>query len=436
MVKSMLTCLAALLTAAAGSAAPLTVADAVRLAADEAPAVVGARADTELALARASGARSRLGPALTADVGYFGTNDPSGVFRLQLLQERFSASEFFASNPNDPPFTRDWSAAAAVEWTADVSGERRAELDAATGSAAAAGRRTRRTRDTVAFQVVAAFGSARAAEDALALLARREEDAREDVRIATSMREQGLATAADPARAAAALAELHAEIAARAAALSQARATLATLVGPDAAARPLAPLPGFERPPDGVAAARDDVAAADLAAASARDRRRAASASRLPELVVSGRYDLHAERPGGRWGDSASIAGGIRVPLFASGAVRSRIREAQAAAASAEAAAEATRRAAASEAASARAALEASEARLAAFEEAGSAARQAREIQEARYREGVSRLADLIDARAAELGAGIGAATARADRAVAAARLRLALGLPPEGSEP
>jgi outer membrane protein TolC len=44
-------------------------------------------------------------------------------------------------------------------------------------------------------------------------------------------------------------------------------------------------------------------------------------------------------------------------------------------------------------------------------------------------------LADLLEARAAELRARMGAAAAAADRVVAEANLRLALGLPPEGDE-
>ncbi|HLN80884.1 MAG TPA: TolC family protein, partial [Thermoanaerobaculia bacterium] len=69
----------------------------------------------------------------------------------------------------------------------------------------------------------------------------------------------------------------------------------------------------------------------------------------------------------------------------------------------------------------------------AAFGEAEKAARTAREIQEARYGEGASRLADLIEARGAELRARLGASAADSERIVAEAYLRLALGLPPEG---
>ena len=113
-------------------AAPLTLEEAAALAGAEAPSVVRARAETDRALAQLAAARSRLGPALTADVGFFGTDDPAGAFRLALQQERFSAADFFASDPNDAAFTRDWNGAIAMDWTIDLFGSRRGEAMPAT----------------------------------------------------------------------------------------------------------------------------------------------------------------------------------------------------------------------------------------------------------------------------------------------------------------
>jgi outer membrane protein TolC len=415
-------------------AAPLTLEEAATLAASQSPAVVRSQAESDRARAQWSIARSRLGPTLTADVGFFGTDDPAGVFRLALQQERFSAVEFFASDPNDAPFTHDWNSAVSAEWTADLFGSRRGEARAAKEAAASSDHGTRRMRDAAAFGAISAFAAARAAEEAIELLTEREADAREDVEIATSLRDQGMVTPADPARSNAALAEVRAELAAYRASLVDARARLATLIGSPAAARPLAPLPPPRSIPEEAApATRDDVAAADLAARAAYERHRAASASRWPTLLVSGRYELHAEQPGARWGNSASVFGGLRIPIFASGGIDSQIVEARAGMISADASASEVRRAAEKEVLSGRAALAAAEARRAAFQEAEAAARTAREIQQARYREGASRLADLIEAREAELRARLGASAANSERAIAEAYLRLALGVPPGG---
>jgi outer membrane protein TolC len=425
----------ALSAAAAPNGPPLTAAEAVRLAAGDAPAVVRARADSDAALARGRTARSRLGPTLFVDAGFLTTNDPVGVFSLALKQERFSLAEFAASDPNNPPFTQDWSASVAAAWAVDVFGAARGEARAAKSTAEASAKAAGRARDGVAFRALSAFVAARRAEEAIALLEARSSEAEQDVSLARALNEQGLTTEADPARAEAALADLRAQRAAEEFARASARAALAALIGASAASRPLGELPHPQPVPAAAAAPRDDIAAADLAAQAARESAKAASASRFPALVVSGRYDLNAPRPGGRWGDSATVFGGIRIPVFASGAIDARIAEAQASARGAEAAARETRQEAERESATARAALVAAAARLTAFTEAERAAVRAREIQQARYEEGIARLSDLLESRGAELSARLGVAAARSELAVAEARLRLALGLPPEGEE-
>ncbi len=421
--------------APAPAAPPLTAAEAVRLAAGEAPAVVRARADAEAALAREKAAHARLGPTLFVDAGFLTTNDPVGAFALALKQERFSLLEFAGSDPNHPPFTQDWSASVAAAWAIDVFGSTRGETRAAGEAAEAAAKGASRARDSVAFQALSSFAAGRRAEEAIALLEARRLDAEKDVSLAGALYEQGLTTAADPARAEAALADIRAQLAAEEFARASARAALGALIGTAAASRPLGALPAVHAVPDSVSVPRDDVAAAELAAQAAHEAAKAASASRYPALVVSARYDLNAPRPGGRWGDSATFFGGVRIPLFASGAINARIAEAGATARGAEAAARETRQEAERQSASARAALSASASRLSAFTEAERAAARAREIQQARYEEGVARLSDLLETRGAELSARLGAAAARSELAVAEARLRLALGLPPEGEE-
>jgi outer membrane protein TolC len=425
--------LAAALPAADGP--PLTVSEAVALAAGGAPSLARSRAGAEAARARQKAARSRLWPWLSVEAGFLGTNDPVDAFALSLKQQRFSLVEFAAGDPNHPPFTKDWSAGVAAAWSIDLFGSARSEASGAESAAEAADREAARTRDAAAFEAIEAFAAARRAEESISLLALRVSDAEKDVSIARSLHEQGLTTAADPARAEAALAEVRAQTAAEEAARASARARLAVLIGTEAASRPLAELPPPRPVPETGPPVRDDVAAADLARQAAEEGAKAASAARFPSLTVQGRYDLHAPEPGGRWGDSGSVFAGVRVPLFASGGIDARVAEARARARAAEADAQATRRDAEKDTATARAALVAAAARLEAFTESEAAARRAREIQQARYEEGVARLSDLLEARTAELHARLGATSARSERTVSEARLRLALGLPPEGEE-
>ena len=414
---------------------PLTLEEAAALAAGGAPAVAQAEAQTQQARSAAAAARSRLGPTLAVDFKALTTDNPVDVFALTLQQERFSLSEFAASDPNHPGYLKDWSAGVTAEWDVDVFGSTRRAADSALAAAQAADRSSRWTRRTSALDAVASFASASRAESSLRLLGEREADAEKDASIAESLFTQGFTTAADPARARAAVAEVRAQIAEQRAVLEQARAGLSAVIGADAASRPLAPLPEPVAVPGSGAVTRDDVESADLSAQAARDRDKAASLSRWPSLLIQGTYQLHAPTPGGRWGDSATAFAGFRLPVFASGGIDARIAEARAAAIAAEALARGARAEGDRQIAASRAALAASEARETAFLEAQSAAGQAREIQQARYEEGIARFADLLEARAAELRAGLGVLGARTERVVAAASLRLALGLTPVGEE-
>jgi outer membrane protein TolC len=417
------------------SASPLTLREAASLAAASAPAVELSRAESDVARARASTARARLGPSLFADAGFLSSNNPVTAFSLALEQKRFSAQEFFLSDPNSPPFTKDWSGGLTASWSIDLFGSARAGARAADVSARASELGSGRVRDATVFRAIAAFSGARRAEEAVAALRERVADAEKDVSIAQALADEGMTTGADPAQARAALAEARAELAGQQAALEGSRADLATLIGPDAAARPLAPLPPPAGPASGESSERADVAAAKAAAAAAEEAGHAAAASRWPSLLVEGRYEAHAPTPGGRYGNSGTVYAGVRVPIFASGAVDARVAEARAQARAAEAAAHEAGRAAQSEVSKARADSSAAAARRLAFAEAEAAAHQAREIQQARYAEGAARLTDLLEARAAELRARIGASAAAADAVVAEANLRLALGLPPEGDQ-
>ncbi|MGE5412946.1 MAG: TolC family protein, partial [Syntrophomonadaceae bacterium] len=343
---------AAIAAVAAGQAPappPLTLKEAVALAAAGAPAVERARAETEVARARATSARAQLGPSLFADAGFLSSNNPVTAFSLALEQKRFSAQEFFLSDPNSPPFTKDWSGGLTASWSVDLFGSARAGARAAGEAARASELGSGRVRDATVFRTIAAFSGARRAEEAVAALRERVADAEKDVAIAQALADEGLTTGADPAQARAALAEARAELAAQEAALEGARAELATLIGPEAAARPLSPLPPSASPGGGESAERADVAAAKAAASAAQESGNAAAASRWPSLVVEGRYEAHAPTPGGRYGNSGTVFAGVRVPIFASGAVNARIAEARAQARAAEAAAQEASRAAQSE---------------------------------------------------------------------------------------
>jgi outer membrane protein TolC len=426
----------ALVLWASASLEPLTLSEAARLAADGAPSVHRAADAAEAALARRDAARAHLFPSLVADAGVLSSTDPVDAFSLALKQERFSSASFFASDPNHPASTTDWSGSLTVSWTVDLFGSARGRARAAESAASSAGYAARRAREAAALAAIEAFARGRIAEDSLAILSEREVDARQDVSLASSLFDQGMTTAADPARARATLAEVRAQESGARAALTEARAALAVLIGPDDASRPLANLPDPE--PVEIKAQedkRDDVLAAELSASAAEQAAAAVRAARYPEVFLRGRYETHAPRPGDRWGDSSSVLGGLRVALFASGAVRAGIAEASASAREAQDAAEQARRTATSEIVAARAAVEAADAKEESYLSARDAAHEAASVQQARYEEGLGRLSDLLESRGAELAARLAASVARAQRSVARSRLRFAQGFALCGEE-
>jgi outer membrane protein TolC len=235
-------------------------------------------------------------------------------------------------------------------------------------------------------------------------------------------------TPADPARARAAVAEAQAEHAGLLAERERARASLARLVGEEALERPLGEIPEPPGSPSGPDRERGDVAGARSLADAGREAERATRAARWPSAFLQGKYELHAPRPTGQYGDSGSVVLGVKVPLFTSGALAASVAEAGAEARGAEAAAREIAAAAEEEVRAARASHGAARERRRALEEGVVAAGVAREIQRARYEEGVGRLADLLDARLTELRARLGASAARADEALAGWSLRLAAG--------
>jgi outer membrane protein len=418
--------------ALSGPAAPLTASEAAALAARESPAVHAAAARASRADAALRGARSLLGPTLSLDAGFVSTDDPVDVFALTLKQQRFSAQNFFAGDPNEPAFLRDWSAGVSAGWSADVSGAARASVRAAGATRDAASLDATRARDEAALEAIAAFLSARRGQEMREVLSAREADAARDVELARSLFEGGAVTAADPARARAALAEAAAQRIAAESLERSGRAALSRWIGDANAARPLAAIPPVPETASEPAApaVRADVAGAELAGAAARDSEAAARRQGWPALTLRARYERHAPQPGGRWGDSATISAGLRVPIFASGAVSARIAEAAATSLETAAAARDRRGRAGEEAERARGELAAARGRVLAFAEQESAAREAREVQQARYGEGAARLTDLLEARAAETSARLGALASRAELALAWSNLRFALGLP------
>ena len=259
------------------------------------------------------------GPLLFADAGFLSSNNPVTAFSLLLEQERFSAEKFFASDPNDPPYTKDWSGSVPPHGPRTFSAPR--GPGAGGGAVGRGGRAHSGPRPGYGglpgdHRLLGGAPCRGCGGDPAGTGSGRERRISE---IAGMLAEEGVTTAADPARARAAVAEVRAELAGQQAELDGSRAALGAVIGSEAAARPLAPLPRALPLPAGRYSERADVAAAKLTADAAQETERAAAASRWPTLVVTGRYEVHAPHPRastetpGRFSAASAFRSSLRV---------------------------------------------------------------------------------------------------------------------------
>jgi outer membrane protein len=187
------------------------------------------------------------------------------------------------------------------------------------------------------------------------------------------------------------------------------------------------PLPDDDRPgPDG----RSDLRASEASVDAARGRARQASAGRLPTLEGFAQWSTHA--PGLADDRGAHWTAGLRlsVPVFTGFALEASADAARAGARAAEARHDERVRAARLEVERARRGVEAARRALDAAASGGGAAREAARLLRRRYEEGMTTLADLLQAEAGAARLEAAWVDARADLGVAAAALAFALGSP------
>jgi outer membrane protein len=176
---------------------------------------------------------------------------------------------------------------------------------------------------------------------------------------------------------------------------------------------------------------RADLAAARRRAEAAALEPRALRARRLPRVGVAARYDLVDDLPFGTEGDHHAVLAMASFDLFAGG----RHRAAEAAArAEAEAAGLEVERFAEGirlEVHEAYLAAQTARERLATADAGVAAARETERIVVERFRQGLVRTVDVLDATNALAAAESRRATARADAHLGSLRLALAVGVPP-----
>jgi outer membrane protein TolC len=443
-MKRILLPLLAAALASAGAAqesapGPLDLAAAMSRARAQGKDVAAAKSREAAAVAEARQARAFYFPKLRLSETWIRTDSPAEAFALLLNQERFSFQDFVTSNPNDPDPLETAVSRVELEIPLWTGGEITTRDRQAALAAEAAGATASRAGDDAALAAAEAWVELALAREYVGLLEKSRETVAAHVELARSYSAQGMLVRSELLRAEVELARVDDLLAEARGQARVAEASLAFRLG-DAPATTyeLAPLPD---PPAlaedreawlGSAHGRSDLAAAKSLLAAGELEAKAREAGFWPRVGLVARYDLTDDHLFGGHGDASSIVALASWELSLGG-------ERSAAVAAAKARAEAGRQDVARFEEAVRLQIrQAYEQAAVALErrttarEALAAADEAVRITEERFRAGVVKTLDLLDAVTARRDAETRELVARADAHLAALRLAVQAGRAPE----
>lgn len=420
-------------------APPLSLAEALLRGRAGAREVAAAEARERGADAKARQAAAYRLPQVRISEQWLRTDSPADAFGLLLNQERFSFPAFVAGNPNAPDPLNTAITRLEVEVPIWTGGELSTRVRQARLAAEAAGENTGRVGDQAAVAAAEAWIRLGQAREAVALLEHSRATVAAHVELANAYAAQGMLVRSDLLRAEVELARIDDLLAEARGNARVAEANLAFRLGePMDTTYALAPLgdpPPMARERDSWLAAsfarRDLVSARKLLEAGELEAR-ALRGAILPRIGLVARHDLVDDRPFGGHGDSTTIAALATFDLFDGGRKRAAVAAAKAEADAGRADVlrmdEGIRLETRQAYETAAAALE----RRATAAAALGAAAEAVRIVEERFKAGVVKSTDLLDAATARREAEMRELVARADAWLAHLRLALAAGEVPE----
>ena len=425
--------------ALAQDASPLSLADALARGRDGAGETVAAAARQRAAEARSRQASGHRLPQVRLSEQWLRTDSPADAFGMLLNQERFSFPDFVAGDPNSPDALETAITRLEIELPIWTGGELTTRVRQAQLAAEAAAESAARAGDRAAVAAAEAWIRLAQAREAVALLEKSRETVAAHVGLARNYSEQGMLVRSDLLRAEVELARIDDLVAE---ARGNARVAEANLgfrlgesVGTGYALAPLAdPSPlGREREAWLAAAeGRRDLAGARKLLAAGELEAKALRGGLFPRIGVVARHDLVDDQLFGGHGDSTTIAALASFDLFDGGKRRAAIAaakaEAEAGRADVDRFADGVRLETRQAYEAAAVALERRATAAAALDAASEAVR----IVEQRFRAGVVKSTDVLDAATARREAEMRELVARAEAWLAQLHLALAAGEPPE----
>jgi outer membrane protein TolC len=422
-----------------GGAEELSLAAAMRRARESAPEVGAALAREQAQQARWDEAKGHRLPTVSLSETWIRTDAPADVFGLLLNQERFSFQDFVQSDPNGPSPLESATTRLEVSVPVYTGGELSTRIEQARRAAEAAAGAVRRSGDIAAYEAGEAYVRLLQAREQAALLERALETVEAHVEVARAYVDEGMIVSSELLRAEVEAARLRDQLTATRGGARVAETALSFELGSHLGASwsldPVGEPPplegGIERwlPRAGqrhdLVAMRHRVEAADLEA-------RAVKARQLPRVGISARYDLVDDTLLGTDGDHYALVAMASVDLFSGGRHRAAEQAARAEHEAARREVEQMEEGIELEIRSAYLGAETARDRLTTARATLGAARETERILQERFRQGLVRTVDLLDATTARTEAEARETVARAEAHLGSLRLALAAGIPPE----
>ena len=417
----------------------LTLADALDRGRLQARETVAAAARQRAAEARVKQAAGFRLPQVRISEQWIRTDSPADAFGMLLNQERFSFPDFVAGDPNNPDPLSTAITRLEVEIPIWTGGELQTRLQQARLSAEAASDSSGRAGDQAAVAAAEAWIRLAQAREAAALFERSRETVAAHVEIARDYSAQGMLVRSDLLRAEVELARIDDLLAEARGNVRIAESNLAFRLGEPIDTRyalePLAdPPPVVQQRDDWLASSesRSDLASARKLLQAGDLEAKAVKGGLFPRIGLVARHDLVDDQLFGNHGDSTTIAALASFEIYDGGKRRAAMAAARA---DAEAGHADVERFAAGVELETKQAFEAATVALERRRTAAAALGAAEEtvrIVEDRFRAGVVKSIDLLDAATAQREAEMRELVARAEAWLTHLHLALAAGLQPE----
>jgi len=438
MKTNLLPIVIAMAAAVTAGAQDLTLDEAVATALLGNPEVTAARERAEAAASRFEGSKQHRMPKIGLSESFVYTDNPAEVFALTLNQGRFDMEDFFLSDPNSPDPLSTWITRVDLELPIYTGGVLSARIGQAESMATAEDHTHAQVRQKVAFETITSYYNLAKARENMALLGKARSTTAEHVRIAEQYAAQGIILEADVLRARVYLAELDEYLAQAEAGARLAQAALNFQMGADQRTpRTLAPLPlqpeisgDIENWITAALEERDDLAAARLNLEAGRLEEKASRPGYFPKVAVVGHYDLYDDAIFGSNGRSGSVMAVAKIDLWGGGAGTAARTAARHETASFEADVHRFEEGVRLEVQQAWLDLATAGIRHTAAVSALEAAAEGLRVRENRFKQGLDKMIDLLDAETALREAETRELVARYDSALGAHRLKYVSGAP------